>query len=148
MRPPNQPGKSHPIQSRVHPHPSRLHIHPLFGFGGGSGSGEAEAGSVGIENTVESVEEGIAIDVLLAVARGLEGAEADLAGLVGRGKVEVVGGDGGVAAIADCDGERGEGGGTGEDVTAQAIVQLAALDGGVVVSDLVVAHEDQGGSGV
>lgn len=105
-------------------------------------------GYAGIENTVVGVEEGVTVDVLLTVTRWLQGAEAASAGLVNRGEVKVLGGDDGIAAIADGDGKGWEGGAAGEGVTALGVVQLGARDALVVVGDLGVTHEDQGGSGV
>lgn len=68
--------------------------------------------------------------------------------MVSRGEVEVLGGDDGVAAVTDGDGEGWEGGAAGEGVAALGVVQLGARDALVVVGDLLVTHEDQGGSGV
>lgn len=112
------------------------------------GRSEAELRSAGIENTVVSIEEDVTVDILVAASDTLEGAKAGLAGRISGAEVQVFGGNGGIAPAANLEAKSWEIGAARKDVAALSVIKFGSTDGGVVLGDLSIAHEDQGGTGV
>jgi hypothetical protein len=102
----------------------------------------------GIENTIVSVEEDVTVDVLVAGTDALKTAEASCAAGVSGPKVQVLSWDGSIVRGSNQEAEGWQAGSAREGITALSVVQLGARNTGVVLANLRISHEDQGGASV
>lgn len=93
---------------------------------GADAGGKTELWARGVEDTVVSVEEDIAVDVLAAGADALETTEAGLAGGICGSKVQNRSRNGSIIRVPNHKAEGWQVGSTGESVATLGVVQLGA----------------------
>ena len=78
--------------------------------------------SAGIEDTIVSIEEDIAINVLITTSNALKRAKAGAACGISSTEVQVFGGNSGIACAPNLEAESWESGAAGKDVASLTVV--------------------------
>ncbi len=104
--------------------------------------------SIGIKDTIISIKENIAINILPTRAHTLETTKTSRTRRIRRRKVQILRRNSSIIARPNQEAKRRQLSITREDIAALSIVQSRARDLSVVVGDGGVGHEDQSGAGV